>query len=222
MRLLGLALKRHWRARRTHPEPFQSQLEAPLPQGNFRELEFVCLDIETTGLDPATADILSIGWVIIRNNRIDLSSARHVIVRAERDVGASASVHGLTDTMVESGQELGSVLDRVVETLTGRALVVHHAGLDKRLLDRECRVRYGAPLAVPVVDTLALELKRQSRQHHVAGTDSLRLPDLREAYHLPWYTGHDALADALSTAELLLAMVATHGNPDRTTLGELV
>lgn len=222
MRLIGLALERRWRARRAHPEPFQSQLEAPLPEGRFRELEFVCLDIETTGLDPATADILSIGWVIIRENRIDLSSARHVIVRAEQDVGASASVHGLTDTMVESGQELGSVLDRVVEALTGRALVVHHAGLDKRLLDRECRARYGAPLAVPVVDTLALELKRQSRRHHVAGTESLRLPDLRKAYHLPWYTGHDALADALATAELLLAMVATHGNPERTTLAELV
>ncbi len=222
MKLTGLALKRRLQARRDHPEPFRSFLDASLPNGRFRDLEFVSLDIETTGLDPATAAVLSIGWVLVRGNRVDLSSARHFIICPDRDVGESAAIHGLTDTLVESGHETRSVLDRVVEALTGRVLVVHHAGLDKKLLDRECRRCYGSDLTVPVVDTLDLERKRQSRQHHVADAGSLRLPDLRERYHLPYYAGHDALADAMATAELLLAMVATHGDPDRTPLSELV
>lgn len=222
MRLAGLLLKRRWLARRQHPEPYQSLLEAPLPDGRFRDLELVCLDIETTGLDAATADVLSIGWVLIRGNRVDLSSAKHFIVCPEQDVGDSAAVHGLTDTMVETGHELRSVLDRVIVALTGRALVVHFAGLDKAILDRACQEHYGATLCVPVIDTLAMESRRERRRHHVAGPDSLRLPDLREHYHLPYYAGHDALADAIATAELLLAMVAVHGDPERTRLADLL
>ena len=36
------------------------------------------------------------------------------------------------------------------EMLTGRTLVVHHAGLDKTLLDRLCISQFGCPLPVPV------------------------------------------------------------------------
>jgi DNA polymerase-3 subunit epsilon len=111
--------------------------------------------------------------------------------------------------MVGAGQNWGVILDKIVETLPGRALVVHHAGLDKTLLDRMCRQRYGARLLVPVVDTLAIELRRQRHRHHVDSDRSLRLPALREEYGLPRYSSHDCLADALGTAELLSAIIKT-------------
>jgi DNA polymerase-3 subunit epsilon len=91
--------------------------------------------------------------------------------------------------------------------------VVHHAGLDKKLLDRLCRARFGDKLLIPVIDTLALENRRKSRHHHLEDTRSLRLPDLRQHYNLPWYRGHDCLVDAISTAELLIAMVASQEGP---------
>ena len=110
-------------------------------------------------------------------------------------------------------------MERVIEVLTGRILVVHHAGLDKKLLDRFCRQQFGDKLLVPVIDTLALENRRKSRHHHLEDTRSLRLPDLRTHYNLPWYRGHDCLGDAISTAELLIAMVASRDGP--TTLADL-
>ena len=147
--------------------------------------EFVCLDIETSGLDPATAELLSVGWVTVRNGRVPLRSAVRLLARPDGEVGDSATVHGLTDTAVTGGAPIGSVLDSVVSALAGRILVVHHAGLDKALLDRLCRLRYGCALPVPVLDTLALAHARRARRHHVAGHDSLRLGDLRAAYGLP-------------------------------------
>lgn len=224
MSLFGLRLRRRRQNKGDLPAPYKIHLDTPMPPGNtaFKDLELVCLDIETTGLDPTSAAILSIGWVVIARNRVDLSTCEHCVVRPEQEVGDSASIHGLTDTLVEAGQDCGIVIDRAVEALTGRILVVHHAGLDKKLLDRECRARYGGPLLVPVVDTLALEHRRRSRQHHVGGPDSLRLPDLRDHYHLPWYSGHNALSDAIATAELLLAMVERHDGADRTRLKDLV
>lgn len=110
-------------------------------------------------------------------------------------------------------------MERVIDVLTGRVLVVHHAGLDKKLLDRLCREQFGDRLLVPVIDTLALENRHKSRHHHLEDTRSLRLPDLRDHYNLPWYRGHDCLGDAISTAELLIAMAASRDSP--TTLSDL-
>lgn len=224
MRRLGLALRRRWLRRKVSESPFDVFLDAPLPANGdrFDECEFVCLDIETTGLDARTADMLSVGWVIVRNGRIDLSTCETHLVRPDGEVGSSAAVHGLTDTQVSQGKDLGLVFSRIVEVLTGRVLVVHHAGLDKGMLDRLARHRFGSALPMPVVDTLALALRRQQRHHHVADAPSLRLADLRDSYNLPYYQAHDCLVDAIATAELLVAMVASHDGAAKTTLAQLV
>ena len=191
-------------------EPLNALMASAMPPRSspLSATEFVSLDIETTGLDVSTADMLSVGWVLVRNGRISLRSAESYLVRPSGQVGNSASVHGLTDTVVGAGLDWGVVLDKVVHALAGRVLLVHHAGLDKALLDRMCLRRYGAKLHVPVVDTLAIELRRQQRKHHVEENRSLRLPDLRKAHGLPRYAAHDCLVDAIGTAELLLAVAA--------------
>ena len=205
-----LKARRWWLARKQLAAPLQDLLCAELPSVTtaIGDAEFVALDIETTGLDAGTAHMLSVGWVIVRGGRVDLSTAETHIVRPEGEVGDSAAVHGLTDTMVGAGLDRGVVVDKIVSALTGRVLLVHHAGLDKALLDRLCRERYGAPLMVPVVDTLAFEHRRQQRNHHLDAGKSLKLLDLREEYGLPRYAAHDCLVDAIATGELLLAMIA--------------
>lgn len=221
MRYSWLVAKRWYYAHRDTEEPLRSLFagDAPNPSASIDDVEFVALDIETTGLDASTADMLSVGWVVVRGTRVDLRTAESYIVQPSGDVGHSASVHGLTDTMVGSGQNWGVVLDKIVEALAGRVLAVHHAGLDKVLLDRMCRRRYGARLLVPVVDTLAIELRRQRHRHHEGTDRSLRLPSLREEYGLPRYSSHDCLADALGAAELLIAIIK---NSKANSLGELL
>ena len=218
-----LALQRWWARRRVTEPPYNALLRQhpPAPPTVFADAEFVSLDIETTGLDAGTADMLSVGWVIVRRGKVDLRTATTYIVRPSGNVGDSASVHGLTDTVVEAGQDWRVTLSHIIEVLTGRILLVHHAGLDKALLDRMCRRHYGVPLLVPVVDTLALEHRRQRRRHHVGEQQSLKLGDLRDAYSLPRYGAHDCLVDAIATAELLIAMVAHNDGTAKTRLADL-
>ena len=219
-----LKLGRWWHAHRIHDNPLARLLKSPLPAAStpFDQAQFVCLDIETTGLDANTAEMLSIGWVLIRNARVEIGTSVSRLVCPPGEVGHSATVHGLTDTAVEDGDDVVTVLPQVLSALEGRALVVHFAGLDKALLDRLCLQYYGAPLLVPVVDTLALEQRRRHRRHHLEDKRSLRLSAVRSDYNLPRYSAHDALADAIATAELLLAMVAVRGESHRVTLGELL
>jgi DNA polymerase-3 subunit epsilon len=224
MKLAALKLRR-WLARRRAGDGAIARLlaaSAPSASASFVDTEFLCLDIETTGVDARTAEMLSIGWVLIRGARVEMATAEACIVRPPGEVGESATVHGLTDTLCEAGEEVTSVLERLLEVLRERVLVVHYAGLDKALLDRLCRRHFGVPLLVPVVDTLALERRVQSRRHHLDEQQSLRLSALRRAYNLPHYSQHDALADAIATAELLLAMVAARGAPGSVRLRDLL
>lgn len=220
----ALAIRRRLARRRRPAPPLAALLENRLPAAStrFRELELLCLDVETTGLDARRDEILSLGWVIVREGRVDLSTASSLLVRPTTVVGDSATIHGLTDSAVAEGGSLPAILEQLLDKLANRVLVVHHAGLDKALLDRECRHRYGAPLLVPVIDTLAVETRSRQRRQVTTTGAALSLAALRTAYGLPRYGAHDALTDALATAELLLAMVARRGGPANVRLSDLL
>ena len=59
------------------PGPLADYLATPFPSKKLdcREIEIVAIDLETTGLDPAKDDILSIGMVNI-DHRSRISSPR--------------------------------------------------------------------------------------------------------------------------------------------------
>jgi DNA polymerase-3 subunit epsilon len=61
------------------------------------------------------------------------------------------------------------------------------------------------PILAPVVDTLLLEQRRLLRANKGIKSGDLRLHYCRQRYGLPDYPAHDALTDALATAELLSA-----------------
>jgi DNA polymerase-3 subunit epsilon len=195
-------------ARSCRVEPMRSFLRQPSPdpRAAFAAIEFLAVDLETTGLDPELDHIVSLGWVRIAGARVLLGTARHLIVRSTRPMNQSAVIHGLFDTVVRSGVKLEEALAALLNDLVGRVLVVHHAPMDRGFLDRACKHLYGVPLWVRTVDTLALEKHRRSRREQSLKSGALRLNALREAYNLPRYPAHNALLDAISTAELLLAM----------------
>jgi DNA polymerase-3 subunit epsilon len=60
---------------------------------------------------------------------------------------------------------------------------------------------------------LRWEIDRLSRRGVTPRDGALRLGALRAQYHLPDHALHDALGDAIATAELFLAMAA-HAQPD--------
>lgn len=219
-----LALARWWLRRRVRDGALAALVRAPAPDGAARlsGTELLSVDLETSSTDVANAEILSIGWVVIRGGCVDVGSAESRLVRPQAGVGASAVVHGLTDDRCAAGEPVRDVIERLLARLHGRALLVHHAALDKALLDRTCRALFGASLPVPVVDTLALEARRRRLRHHLDTTGSLRLGALRAAYNLPPYRAHDCLSDALAAAELFLAMGATHDAGGRLRLRDVV
>lgn len=182
----------------------------PDPHTPAGDLRLLAIDIETTGLDPDRDILLSIGFVPVDGYAITLAGARSVRVRppaGHAGVGASATIHGLTDDAVEAGIPASEALDVVAEALTGRVLLAHHAPIEVGFLSRLCREVSGAELPCRVVDTM--ELARRAYPPHInPPPGALRLWAARERHGLPVYAAHDALLDALACAELYLAQLA--------------
>jgi DNA polymerase-3 subunit epsilon len=103
---------------------------------------------------------------------------------------------------------LRSILPELFERLAGKALLVHHAAIEQGFLDNICRDLYGNDFIAAVIDTEALARRRFEKRHMVFKPADLRLFNLRRHYSLPAYRAHNALSDALATAELFLAIVA--------------
>jgi DNA polymerase-3 subunit epsilon len=191
--------------------------DAPLPsmRAAWQYCGYLVCDAEMSSLAVAEGELLSLGWVAIEAGAIVLASAAHHLVAASRTVGQSAGIHQLRDCDLQGAEPESLVLERLCESARGRILVFHHAPLDLAYLDRASRRSFGAPLLLPTLDTLALERQRLERQGTLPPRGGLTLAACRRRYHLPDYPAHNALMDALATAELLLAIASHRGGVDR-------
>ena len=210
-RFLGLESRRRHLLRKCAPGPLCDYLAEPFADrsGDYRQARFVALDLETTGLDPRQDEILSIGLVDLQAGRIDLGSAKHYLVTPSRQIPErSAVIHHITDDLACRGQALSEVMPLVLARLAGGVLLGHHVSIEREFLGAACQRLYGAPLLVPLADTESL-IRRwlEQRNQSFTGRD-LRLHALRTRYGLPRYKAHNALVDALATAELFCAFVA--------------
>ncbi|PKO89691.1 MAG: DNA polymerase III subunit epsilon [Betaproteobacteria bacterium HGW-Betaproteobacteria-10] len=206
--LFSLRWQRHWQARRLLGQPaaapLLAYLESPLAEreADWDTVNYLALDLETSGVTPGLDDILSFGWVCLDGAEIRLGTARHHLVRPRRALREeNVAIHRITDDCAAGGQSLRVVLADFLVALTGRVLIAHYSPTEVGFIDAACRACYGGAFLPPVIDTL--ELAKRSAPHHRPG--SLRLPALRASHHLPRYPLHNALSDALAAAELFLA-----------------
>ena len=177
------------------------------PRRDWREQEFLAVDAEMSSLDPQEGELLSLGWVAIEDAAIPLASGEHHLLQPERSVGQSATIHHLRDCEFEEALSPREVAERFLCAASGRTLVFHNAQLDLAFLDLACEHLYGAPLLLPFADTMAIEHRQMQRRQMAIKAGDLRLGACRERYNLPVYPAHNALVDALATAELLLAQL---------------
>ena len=205
---LALRAKRFSHQRRAEEALRQCWQHSPLRASERHDADYLAIDLETTALSPDEGEVVSVAWVALSNGEIDLSSAAHRLLQAKGDVGNSATIHHLRDCDREGGEDAQQVMRELLLAATGKTLLFHGGALDIAFLNQLSRRYFCAPLLLPFVDTLQQERRRRLRHQDALAPGELRLADCRKHYHLPSYPAHNALSDALATAELFLAMRA--------------
>ena len=205
---LGRQRKRSRLANSARHGPLKDYLKHPPPLSSdlISAANLLAVDFETTGLDAKNDEILSIGFVQIRNLEIDLSTARHILIRQDKALPQdNVIIHKITDDQINSGVSLDQALSKLLKALCGQVLIAHHAHIESHFLNQACMRLYGSRIMLPVVDTLAIEAKKLPAEQHVQ--NNLNLNVCCKRYNLPRYRLHDALSDALSCGELFLAQM---------------
>ena len=185
------------------------------------------LDLETTGLDPLRARIVSAAVIVVRAQRGTIAAddetrwlAMERLAWTVGDVKIPAeatAIHGITtEQAAAEGRpaqrvvgEIGSVLARVVER--GIPVVAMNAPYDLTVLDRELW-RHGWPSLVLKAGREPLVLDPMVLDRHVdqARTGRRTLVDLAAHYRVPHTAPHEAAADALAAVRVVDAIARRH------------
>jgi DNA polymerase-3 subunit epsilon len=180
----------------------------------WQEAVYWALDLETTGLDPAADHVLSVGLVPVRGGTIRYGERYCRLVRPpslDRMAAGGLRAHHILPGELRAAPPLAVVLPEVGRRIREGVLVLHHAPLDLAFLAHGHERAGLAWRKPPVVDTVDLLVRAHRLRHRfdpAAPPAALSLARAREEYGLPPHRAHDALADAVATAELFLALVA--------------
>jgi DNA polymerase-3 subunit epsilon len=104
--------------------------------GAMADIEFVSIDTETTGRDPAVDRVVEIAFVTWKNGEV--VDRRHFLVNPERSIPKeSFDVHGISDDDVKNEPTFRARVDEILQALVGKVPVAYNAEFDKAFLSDE-------------------------------------------------------------------------------------
>ncbi|HTU85847.1 MAG TPA: exonuclease domain-containing protein [Solirubrobacteraceae bacterium] len=197
---------------------------APRPEDSlgWRDAGWCAVDLEMTGLNPRTDEIVAIGTMPISEGRVVLGGGMYTLVRAsKRSQEGAVLIHKLRLADVADAPSLEEGIDLVLEALAGRIPVFHTAAIETAFLGRQFgRRRVGLPAAA---DTEALgRTWLRHRDGGAAPKHGISLGRLAGALGQPAEAPHHALADALTTAQVFIALASLLDTVAPQTVGSLL
>jgi DNA polymerase-3 subunit epsilon len=170
---------------------------------SWRAVEFAALDFETTGLDRERDAIVSFGVVPVRGGRLIVGEAVHQLVVPEVPSSAeSMRIHGILPKDLDGALPLPEAAEALGGALEGRFLLTWFASVEIGFLRR----MYGGRRrwVGRTIDVRQLVIELESLQQDVRQS----LSSAAEHYGVPVANPHQALDDAMVTAQLFLVVAA--------------
>jgi len=93
--------------------------------------EYVCLDCETTGLNPRKDEILSIGAVHIKKNKVLMRKTLNIFVKPSMKITEeSIKIHQIRPIDLENGQDPKDAILELLEFIGNRPIVGYYIKFD--------------------------------------------------------------------------------------------
>lgn len=190
----------------------------PRPDTEWNRAAYAVVDLEMTGLDPDQDEIISFSAVPINAGRIATAGIRTITIRPERMPTANTiRVHGLRPADLTGAPPLAEAIEPMLEALTSRLVVAHPAWVERAFLQAAFK-QAGVRVHEPILDTARLASRVLASEEESA---EMTLSSAVRAMGLPVHRPHHAEGDALTTAQLFLALVTRLDRRERQTVGSL-
>ena len=183
------------------------------PKQRAKNLRYVILDLETTGLSPTRDQVVSMAAYRIVEGRILLGDNFNSLVKPDQIIPPSAiKIHGIVPSMVARAPLLEEILDEFLRYLGTDIIVGYHAKFDLNFLNICMQQRYGFPLQNLVVDALFMCRKilvpRHLRSYVCKFKGDQDLDAVAKCFGIQIHDRHTALGDALATAMIFQRILA--------------
>jgi DNA polymerase-3 subunit epsilon len=165
---------------------------------------WIVLDVESTGLDPRRDRLLAIAAVAVHRHgerlEIALADSFEAVLRNEALAHDKANilVHGIGVAAQRAGAEPAQVLERLAQWAGEAPRLGFHAAFDRALIERTEREQRR-----PVTPARWLDLEPLAALAYPE-VRARALDEWMDHFGITCLQRHDAAADALATAELLL------------------
>ena len=158
--------------------------------------EFVCFDIETTGLKVDREAITEIGAVVLKNGEI--AERFQTFVNPNRRLTPEIiGLTGITDDMLKDAPQLKEALTEFLKFVNGRPLAAHNAEFDIGFIRAGCK-KVGLDFHPTYVDSLILA------QNLLPDLGKYKLDIVAEHLDLPAFNHHRASDDAATVGYMLI------------------
>jgi DNA polymerase-3 subunit epsilon len=170
------------------------------------EDEYVVFDTETTGLNPKVDEILSIGAVKIKGNKILTSQTFEMFVKNEKEINKkSIEIHHIRPCDLENARSANEVMIDFLHFIEGRVLVGYYLEFDIAMVNK-----YISPLLGIQLPNRAIEISELYYDREIGripnGNIDLRFDTIAKKYDIPNMGQHNAVNDAVMSAMMFLKL----------------
>jgi DNA polymerase-3 subunit epsilon len=181
------------------------------------DVEFVVLDLETTGGSPANDRITEVGAVKIRGGEV-IGTFQTLVNPGVPIPPLISALTGITDPMVADQEPIEVVLPCLLEFLGGAVLVAHNASFDRRFVQANLERHGYQRLTNRVVCTARLARKLLPRDE----VPNVRLATLAAYLGATVAPCHRALTDARATVDVFHSLLEQAGSYGVLALEDLI
>lgn len=202
-------LLKSWNKKRLKDKKFEYLFEdAPID-------EYVCLDCETTGLNPRKDEILSIGAVIIKGNKVLMRKTLNIFVKPSKNVTEeSIKIHHIRPIDLENAVKPKDAIMELLEFIGNRAIVGYYIKFDIAMISKYTKKYIGIKLPNESIEVSSMYYKTRKKTTEYEFID-LKFDTIMKELDIPELGKHDALNDAIMTSMIFLKLKDT--TPAKTT-----
>lgn len=170
------------------------------------EDEVVVYDTETTGLNPKKDEILSIGAIKIKGNKILASEKFEIFVKPTKDINEeSIKIHQIRNIDLQNGFEPNIAIDKFLHFIGSRPLVGYYLEFDVAMINKYLKPHLGIKLPNKQIEVSGIYHDKKIKIIP-DGIIDLRFDVIMQDLGLPIFGKHDAINDAIMTAMMYVKL----------------
>ena len=191
---------KNWNRKKLKDKRYDFLFDDPAPN------EYVCLDCETTGLSPRKDEILSIGAVHIKDNKVIMRETFNIFVKPSKNISAeSIKIHQIRPIDLQNAVSPKEAILKILDFIGSRPIVGYYIKFDIAMISKYTKQYIGVNLPNESIEVSSMFFKSKKKTSEYEFID-LKFDTIMKELDIPVLGKHDALNDAIMTSMMFLKL----------------